>query len=353
MADAADAERFHLGQFAGVQDETLGLDPLVEVLELVARVFGGVEGDDDGGLDCGRQKTAQTNAGHAVQKRLAVLGIASMACRQATFLLVLQQRFVQGGDHVGRWGEAPLAGLRHIGVLVEQVHRQGMAVALSGGQCLLLGKDEAHAGHAFEALARGGDQCVERHVAGINWQGAEGTHGVDDQALAVVLNDLGDLRQRIENAGAGFAVDQRDVGDARVGLEQTVHIGGGGGFVFSGFKGAEVAAQHFTDLRQALAVRAVDQDQHLAITRDQGADGRFDGKGAAALQGHTVVAVSTIEDCQQLLADAGSELVETVIPRTPVHHHGLTGAVGCGQGARGQQDRRGSGHLKSSQGIGG
>ncbi len=169
-------------------------------------------------------------------KRLAVLGIASMACRQATFLLVLQQRFVQGGDHMGRRGEAPLAGLGHVGVLVEQVHRQGMAVALGGGQCLLLGKTKPMPGTPSRHLPEAAISASNGTFAGINRQGAEGTHGVDDQALAVVVNDLGDLRQRIENAGAGFAVDQRDVGDARVGLEQTVDIGGGGGFCLQRFR---------------------------------------------------------------------------------------------------------------------
>ena len=60
VADAADAEGFYLGQFAGVENETLGLDPLVEVLELVARVFWRMEGDDDRRLDGGWQEAAQT-----------------------------------------------------------------------------------------------------------------------------------------------------------------------------------------------------------------------------------------------------------------------------------------------------
>ena len=87
---------------------------------------------------------------------------------QAAFLGVLQQRFMQGGDHVGRRGEAPLAGFGHVAVLVEQVHRQGMAVALCRGQCVFFRKDKAHARYAFQAFARGGDQRVEGDFAGIN-----------------------------------------------------------------------------------------------------------------------------------------------------------------------------------------
>ena len=60
-ADAADAEGLDLGQLARVKDEALGLDPLVEVLELVAGIGGGVEGDDDRRLDLGRQEAAQAD----------------------------------------------------------------------------------------------------------------------------------------------------------------------------------------------------------------------------------------------------------------------------------------------------
>ena len=91
-----------------------------------------------------------------------------MAGGQAAFLSVLQQGFMQGGDHVGRRGEAPLSGLGHIGVLVEQVHRQGMAVALGRSQRRFFGKDKAHPRHAFQAFARGGNQRVEGDFTGIN-----------------------------------------------------------------------------------------------------------------------------------------------------------------------------------------
>lgn len=219
MADAAHAKGFHLGQLARIKDEALGLDPFVEVLELVARVFWCVEGDDDRRLDRRRQKAAQAQCGHAIQQGLAVVRVALMAGGQAAFFGVLQQGFMQGGDHVGRWGEAPLAGLDHISVLVEQIHRQGMTIALGRGQRGFFCEDKPHARYAFQAFAGGGDQRLERDFAGIDRQRAERTHGVDDQALAVVFDHLGDLRQRVENAGTGFAMDQRDVGDSRVSLQ--------------------------------------------------------------------------------------------------------------------------------------
>ncbi|MNL40330.1 hypothetical protein D3C87_1626730 [compost metagenome] len=140
-----------------------------------------------------------------------------MPRRQAAFFVVLQQGFVQRRDHMGRRGEAPLAGLGHVGVLVLQVHRQRMRVAGGAGQGFFASEDKTHARHAFQAFARGGDQCVERHLLRIHWQGAEGAHGVDDQALAVLRHYLGDLWQRIEDAGTGFAVNQGDMGNVLIG----------------------------------------------------------------------------------------------------------------------------------------
>ncbi|MNX78032.1 hypothetical protein D3C86_1096010 [compost metagenome] len=221
---------------------------------------------------------------------------------------------MQRRDHVGRRGEAPLTGLGHVAVLVVKVHRQRMRVAGGAGQGFFTGEDEAHARYAFQAFAGSGDQCIERYLLSVDGQGAERTHGVDDQAFAVLRNDVGNFRQRVEDAGAGFAVDQRNVSDAGISAQQTIDVGGGGRFVFGGFESAERAAQHFANLRQAFAVGAVDQHQHLAIARHQCADCRLDSEGAAALQRHAVVSGGAVEDRQQLFAEAGGQLVEAVIP---------------------------------------
>ncbi|MNT84420.1 hypothetical protein D3C72_2244290 [compost metagenome] len=73
------------------------------------------------------------------------------------------------------------------------------------------------------------------------------------------------------------------MGNIAVGAQQAVDVGGGGRFIFSGFEGAERAAEHFANLRQTLAVGAVDQHQDFAVTRHQCADCRFNSEGAAAL----------------------------------------------------------------------
>lgn len=189
-----------------------------------------------------------------------------------------------------------------------------MGIAFGGSRGGFFGEYEAHAGYAFQALAGSGDQRFEGDFAGVDRQRTERAHGVDDQALAVAFDHPGDLGQRVEDAGAGFAVDQRDMGNARVGGQQAVDVGGSGRLVLGGFEGAVGAAQYLADLCQALAISAVDQHQHLAVLRHQGTDSRFHGEGAAALQGHAVVAGAAVDDRQQLLADTGSQLVEVAVP---------------------------------------
>ena len=123
-----------------------------------------------------------------------------------------------------------------------------------------------------QALAGGGDQGIERNFPGIDPDRPEGAHGIDDQALAVTLDDLGDGLERIEDAGAGLAVDQRHMADRRIGGQQALDVSGGGRHVLFGLEGAEGPLQDLADLRQALAVGTVDQHQDLAVARHQGAD---------------------------------------------------------------------------------
>ncbi len=88
-----------------------------------------------------------------------------------------------------------------------------MAVALAFFQCAAFDNHEPHAGDAFQALAGGGDDRVKRRLARVDLDGAERAHGVDDQAASMFGDDQCDLVQGIEHAGAGLAVNQRDMGD--------------------------------------------------------------------------------------------------------------------------------------------
>ena len=111
-------------------------------------------------------------------------------------------------------------------MLLVQVHRQAVAVAGAAFEHRLADEDEAHARHAFEALAAGGDQRIEADFARIDRQRGEARHRVDDQALAAALAQRGHLRQRVLDAGAGFAVDQDHVRDRRVVRELRIDLGG-------------------------------------------------------------------------------------------------------------------------------
>src|SRR5215472_294758 len=59
-ADAAHAERLDLRKLAGIENEALVADAVVELLEAVLRVGRSVEGDDDRGLDLRIEKNAET-----------------------------------------------------------------------------------------------------------------------------------------------------------------------------------------------------------------------------------------------------------------------------------------------------
>ncbi len=115
---------------------------------------------------------------------------------------------------------------------------------------------------------------------------AEGAHGVDEQMLAVALRQFGDLRNRVEYAGSGFALDRENVGDGLVACQHRLDGGEIGRRVFGRLKYRDTAAGNFADFLGALAVGAVDQQQHLAVARDEGREHRLDRERAGALHRH-------------------------------------------------------------------
>jgi hypothetical protein len=173
-------------------------------------------------------------------QRAAVVGVARQPCRLAAFLDELRDGLGQRRHHVRGRREAPLAGLLHVLVLVVQVHRQALAVAGAAVEHRLAHEHEAHAGHAFQALAAGRDQRVEAHRAGVDGQRGEAAHRVDDQALAAPLADCGHLGQRVLDAGAGLAVDQDHMRDARLGGQMRSSSTGGRRAGCSSAKGSSV-----------------------------------------------------------------------------------------------------------------
>ena len=140
-------------------------------------------------------------------------------------------------------------------------------------------------------------------AARIDGDRPEAAHRVDDEAAAALGHRRGDFGQRIEDPGRRLAMDERDVGDRGVGVEQPRDRPSRlGARLTAVSNGRELAAQHFGQSRQALAVGAVDQHQYMAIARDEGVDRRFDRERAAALHGHAHVRGFGVDDCRQALA---------------------------------------------------
>ena len=125
-----------------------------------------------------------------------------------------------------RGREAPLRGLLHVDPLVMQVHGQRMAVAFGAFERAAARDDETHAGRPLEALARGGDHGIERDLTGVELERAEGAHRIDDQAPPLPRHGLGHGAERIEDAGAGLAVDQRHVRDRGIRRQRALDVRG-------------------------------------------------------------------------------------------------------------------------------
>ena len=114
---------------------------------------------------------------------------------------------------------------------------------------------------------------------------AERAHGVDDEAACRAVATT----SAISGSGLRMPVDvsqwiSADVRDRRIGVEHARDVGGGGRHVVRGLERRQLAAHHFGELRQALAVGAVDQHQHVAVARHQRVDRSLDRERAAALQ---------------------------------------------------------------------
>jgi len=196
---------------------------------------------------------------------------------------------------------------------------------------------DADSGDAFEALVGRCHQRVEGNLAGVQRDGAEGAHGVDQQAAAVPGCDLGDGLDGVEDARRGLAMDRQHVGDVGVPGQRRVDVGGRHRGVLRGFQGHVVAPQVLQDFGHALPVGAVDEDQGLAAARDEGPQRRLDGEGAAALHGHADVGALGPGDGHQTLAHPGISGDELRIARAPVVEHGFLGPGRGGQRPRGEQ----------------
>src|SRR5882762_3446380 len=182
---------------------------------------------------------------------------------------------------------------------------------------------EAHPGWSLEAFPRGGDDRIERRGARVDLEHAERTHRIHDQALAMTGDDLRNLVQRVEDAGAGFTVHQRHVRDRRIGGERALDVSGGNLRVLRVIDGRQLAAEHPAYSGDALAVSTVLRHQHVSGTGYQRADRGLDRERAAALHGYALVRARAVHDLQEMLADTGGDFVEVNVPGAPIAQHAL------------------------------
>ncbi|MNI67203.1 hypothetical protein D3C73_1228220 [compost metagenome] len=129
------------------------------------------------------------------------------------------------------------------------------------------------------------------------------------------LHHIGDFAQWVEDAGAGFAMNEKDIGDVGVGLEQGVYFLGQRGQVIALVEGDEVTTEVFQGLGGTLAISAVHQHQRLAVSGNGGGQRSLHRVTAAALQWHAgETVILDAGHAQQMLANFCGHLVERHVP---------------------------------------
>ena len=235
LADATDAETGGDGQLAGIDDIAAATQRVIENLEIELLIGGHLEGDDDRRLHFVRQQRLEPQPPHAVDEDFAVAGVSRMAALGAALGVELVERLIEGVNHVGRRREPPLAVLFHRRPLVVKVEAQRVGVALALFQRRPAEDGETHPWYALQAFVGRRHHAVEGNCRGVERQGAEGTHGVDDEAALVFGGDPGNVLDRVEDPRRGLAINRHNMGDGRIRFQcrfQVVQVGRGvlGGF---------------------------------------------------------------------------------------------------------------------------
>ena len=193
-----------------------------------------------------------------------------------------------------------------------------MSVAPGAFERFLPRDAEAEARSALQALAGRGHRRLERRRARIEGQGAERAHRVDDQLAGMLGADPGDRLDGIHDAGGGLAVNHRDVGDPRIVRKSAADRARVDGRVLRRLEQREAATRHLADLRHALSVGAVGEDEHLAVAGHEGAEHRFHHEGAAALKRNAHVGTLPARDRDQPLAHPPVDVDEAPVTRPVV-----------------------------------
>ena len=227
-----------------------------------------------------------------------------------------------------------------------------VALPLRLGERFAAAEHEAEPRHALDAFVRRRGHRVERHGAGIERQGAEGAHGVDEEALAVARRERGDLLDRIADAARRLAMHDEHVRDALRALEQALDRGEVRHRVLGRLVHHILASGDVEDALGAVAVSAVDEEQHLAGRRHEGGQHGFHGEGAGALHRHGHEAVLAVDDAGKLVQHRLVDGDEGGVARSPIVDHDLLDRFGRRQRTR-RQEQRIAGFGGSAAGDGG
>ena len=174
----------------------------------------------------------------------------------------------------------------HAAPLGVQIQRQRARAALAVCQFRLPGNDEGKARHTLNAFVGGADQIIDIQGGDVHGNAAEAAHGIDDVAFVVTFRQRGDLFDRVEHAGRGFAMHHGDMGDRRVGLQDPFDRRRVRPRHFAAVVGMVRNAHQFRHLDHARAVGAVADNQHFPLRADRATEHRFNRVAAAALQQH-------------------------------------------------------------------
>ena len=298
-----------------------------------------MECDDDRRLQPVGQQRPEAQLAHALDQHLAVLGIAPAAAGLAALGLELLERLVERHDHMDRRSEAVLPGLGEVLPLVVEIEHQGGGVALGLGQRRLAADDEAEAGHALDALVGGGGERVEPRPRGIERQGAERAHGIDQEPAPLLLHQRPDLRDRVQDAARRLAMHGEHVSYVRIRLQQPLHLAEVGRRILGRLVHGDPAPGDQADPLGALAIGAVDEQQHFSGARHEGGEHRLDGKRARALHRHRRMRAPGVDHLGQALQHLLVDPEERGVARAPVVDHRLLDRPGGGQRPRRQKQR--------------
>ena len=152
-------------------------------------------------------------------------------------------------------------------------------------------------------------------------------------------NSLSNVGEGVQDSGRCLAMYQSDMRDRGIACEQTFDVLRGRADVVGRFEYGEFAAHHLGELGHPLAVRAVDQDEHMTIARHQRINSRFDGKSAATLHRYADMRAVRLNHAKELFPHLARHGIEVRIPRTPVAQHRRLGLQRRGQWTGGQQNR--------------